>query len=52
MAMTRFAFYGNGPTNVTILGGTGVYAGVTGQVRSVSKSENVSDDTVMLNWPS
>jgi hypothetical protein len=44
------------PTNVThvaVVGGTGVYEGVTGSVISVSRGENspFADDTVHLIWP-
>ena len=44
------------PTNVThiaVVGGTGVYEGVSGSVTSVSRGENspYTDDTVHLIWP-
>ena len=40
-------------THVAIVGGTGVYEGVTGSVTSVSRSQNspYTDDTVHLIWP-
>jgi hypothetical protein len=40
-------------TQIAIVGGTGVYAGVTGTVTSVSRGENspYTDDTVHLIWP-
>jgi hypothetical protein len=52
MAMAQLRFYGNAPTHVVIVGGTGVYAGVTGSVLSVSRGENsnYSDDTFTLSW--
>jgi hypothetical protein len=52
MAMARLKFYGNAPTDVVIVGGTGVYTGVTGMVHSVTKNENVNDDTFTLRWAS
>jgi hypothetical protein len=48
MALTKF--YGNAPNEIAIVGGTGVYAGATGIVKSVTKSENVNEDTVTLHW--
>jgi hypothetical protein len=42
------------PTNVThisVVGGTGVYEGVSGSVTSVSRGQNTTDDTVHLIWP-
>ena len=52
MAMARFSF-GNAPTEVAILGGTGVYRGATGYVTSVSRGENspFSDDTFHILLP-
>jgi hypothetical protein len=52
MAMAQFKFYGNAPTHVVIVGGTGVYRGATGSVLSVSRGENseYSDDTFTLSW--
>jgi hypothetical protein len=50
MAMAASKTYGNAPTNIAIVGGTGAYAGATGSVRSVTKSENTNDDTVTLTW--
>jgi len=52
MAMAHFTFYGNGPTHVVIVGGTGVYQGATGAVLSISRGQNspYSDDTFTLNW--
>ena len=40
-------------TMVAIVGGTGVYEGVTGSVKSVSRGGNspYTDDTVHLVWP-
>jgi purine nucleoside phosphorylase len=40
-------------THVAVVGGTGVYEGVTGTVTSVSRGENTpyTDDTVHLIWP-
>jgi len=40
-------------THVVIVGGTGVYEGVTGSMTSVSRGENspYTDDTVHLIWP-
>jgi hypothetical protein len=40
-------------THVAIVGGTGVYEGVTGTVTSVSRGQNspYTDDTVHLIWP-
>ena len=40
-------------THVVIVGGTGVYEGVTGSVTSVSRGQNspYTDDTVHLTWP-
>src|SRR5579862_4131715 len=35
----------NGPTDIAILGGTGAYAGVRGQVHSVEVSDTRSNDT-------
>ena len=52
MAMARFSF-GNAPTEVAIVGGTGVYRGATGYVTSVSRGENspFSDDTFHILLP-
>jgi hypothetical protein len=40
-------------THIAVVGGTGVYEGVTGSITSVSRGENspYSDDTVHLIWP-
>jgi hypothetical protein len=40
-------------THVAVVGGTGVYEGVTGSVTSVSRGENspYTDDTIHLIWP-
>jgi hypothetical protein len=40
-------------THIAIVGGTGVYEGVTGSVTSVSRGQNspYTDDTVHLIWP-
>jgi hypothetical protein len=40
-------------THIVIVGGTGVYEGVTGSVTSVSRGQNspYTDDTVHLIWP-
>ena len=40
-------------THIAVVGGTGVYEGVTGSVTSVSRGENspYTDDTVHLIWP-
>jgi hypothetical protein len=40
-------------THVAVVGGTGVYEGVSGSVTSVSRGENspYTDDTVHLIWP-
>ena len=40
-------------THIAIVGGTGVYEGVTGSVTSVSRGNNspYTDDTVHLIWP-
>ena len=53
MAMAQLSFFGNAPTQIVIVGGTGVYQGVTGNIVSVSRGENssFSDDTVTLTWP-
>lgn len=44
---------GNPPVKVAIVGGTGVYEGVTGSVLSISRGENspYNDDTFHLIWP-
>jgi len=53
MAMAQLKEYGNAPTHVVIVGGTGAYQGATGSIVSVSRGENsnYSDDTVTLTWP-
>ena len=40
-------------THIAVVGGTGVYEGVSGSIVSVSRGENspFSDDTVHLIWP-
>jgi hypothetical protein len=40
-------------THIAVVGGTGVYEGVSGSITSVSRGENspYSDDTVHLIWP-
>jgi hypothetical protein len=50
MAMAASKTYGNAPTDIAIVGGTGVYAGATGTVHSVTKTESTSADTVTLTW--
>ena len=42
--------FSNPATQIVVVGGTGVYAGVTGSVLSVSKGQNspISDDTFQL----
>src|SRR4051812_11809444 len=52
-AMAALNFYGNAPTQIAIVGRTGVYKGVTGNLRSVSRGENspYTDDTFNLVWP-
>ena len=52
MAMAQLSFFGNAPTHIVIVGGTGVYQGATGSIVSVSRGENssFSDDTVTLSW--
>jgi hypothetical protein len=40
MGMAHFTFFGNASTHVVIVGGTGVYQGVTGEVLSVSRGQN------------
>jgi hypothetical protein len=52
MAMARFTF-SNAPTEVVIVGGTGVYRGATGYVTSVSRGENspYTDDTFHIQLP-
>jgi hypothetical protein len=51
-AMAQLTFQGN-TTHIAIVGGTGVYAGATGTVDSVSRSENspFTDDTFHLRIP-
>jgi hypothetical protein len=53
MVMAQVKFYGNAPTDVVVVGGTGAYQGATGSIVSASRGENsdYSDDTVTLNWP-
>ena len=43
-------FYGNAPTRIVVVGGTGVYQGATGEIVSVSKTESTNADTVTLHW--
>jgi hypothetical protein len=52
MAMAVASFFGNAPTHVVIVGGTGVYQGVTGSVVSVSRGQNsdLTDDTMNIIW--
>ena len=52
MAMARFTF-SNAPSEVVIVGGTGVYRGATGYVTSVSRGEDsaYSDDTFHIQLP-
>jgi hypothetical protein len=50
MAMAQTKFYGNTPTDIVIVGGTGVYQGVTGSILSVTKNDSINNDTVTLNW--
>ena len=40
-------------THIAVVGGTGVYEGVSGSILSVSRGENspFTDDTVHLIWP-
>jgi hypothetical protein len=40
-------------THIAVVGGTGVYEGVTGSVTSVSRGQNspYTDDTIHLVWP-
>lgn len=51
MGLARFS--SNSPDQIAIVGGTGVYEGVTGSILSVSRGENsaFSDDTVHLLMP-
>jgi hypothetical protein len=51
-AMAQFTFQGN-TTHIAIVGGTGVYAGASGTVDSVSRGENspFTDDTFHLLIP-
>jgi len=54
-ALTTLPFTsGNPPLDIAILGGTGVYEGVSGSIHSTSPSENspLSYDTFHLVWPS
>ena len=53
MGMARANFFSNAPTEIAIMGGTGVYRGATGYVVSVSRGENspYSDDTFHLELP-
>jgi hypothetical protein len=50
MAMARTTFYGDAPNHIVIVGGTGVYQGVTGEILSVTTSESTNADTVTLHW--
>jgi hypothetical protein len=52
MGIARFSF-SNAPTEVAIVGGTGVYRGATGYISSVSRGENspFSDDTFHIQLP-
>jgi hypothetical protein len=52
MVMARFT-YSNGPSEIVIVGGTGVYRGAAGYVTSVSRGENspYSDDTFHILLP-
>ena len=50
MAMAATTFYGNAPNHIVIVGGTGVYQGATGEILSVTKTENTNEDTVTLHW--
>ena len=50
MAMAQTKFYGNAPTEIVIVGGTGVYQGVTGSIHSVTENETTNADTVTLHW--
>lgn len=45
--------FSNASTHIVIVGGTGVYQGVTGSVLSVSRGQNspISDDTFQLLMP-
>ena len=52
MAMAQTKFYGNAPTNIVIVGGTGVYQGVSGSIHSVTVNDNTNADTVTLHWSS
>jgi len=51
--ITTVPLFGNAPTHIAIVGGTGVYEGVTGSVLSVSRGDNssLSDDTFHLLMP-
>jgi hypothetical protein len=42
-----------GADHIAVVGGTGVYEGVTGSILSISRGENspFSDDTIHLIWP-
>ena len=52
MAMAQISASGNAPTHVVIVGGTGLYRGVTGSVLSVPRGENslYNHDTITLTW--
>jgi hypothetical protein len=50
MAMAQTKFYGDSPTEIVIVGGTGVYQGVTGSIHSVTENETTNADTVTLHW--
>jgi hypothetical protein len=51
--ITLVSLNGNGQDRIAIVGGTGVYEGVSGSVLSRSRGANsdFSDDTVHLVWP-
>lgn len=53
MGMARFTF-SNAPSEIVILGGTGVYRGASGYITSVGRGENspYSDDTFHIQLPS
>jgi len=50
LAMAVTEFYGNAPDRIVVVGGTGVYQGVTGEIVSVPTSESTNADTVTLHW--
>jgi Dirigent-like protein len=45
---TTIHLFGNAPTHIAIVGGTGAYEGARGSVLSVSKNQNISIDTIHL----